>query len=428
MPAGPSGAPGGSRNVRDCPQVRILIINTDYPRFLQDHYARHPRLATASYAEQMQARNDSFFGVFDAYSKAFQACGHEAIEIHANNGYMQRQWMLEAGERPPIEWKLPARAEFLMRRIANRVLPLPFDTANVLRSPFDIAPWKLTEILVTQVKAYRPDVILNQSVSEVGSDLLEKVRRHTKLIVGQIASPMPDHESYRAYDLMISSLPNFVAHYRNMGLKAELNRLAFDRRALDAVDTQTPDVDVSFVGSISPAHPARTELLDYVCRHTDVQVWGNGLESLPADSPIRKNYRGEAWGREMFRALGRSRITVNTHIGIAGNYANNMRLYEATGMGALLVTDKKSNLAEMFEPGKEVVCYESAEECLDLVEFYRKNESERARIAAAGQRRTLAEHTYVRRVEKLLADQQELSPPLANILGLDPPTNSHTRC
>jgi hypothetical protein len=382
--------------------VRIFIINTDYSRFLLHHYARHPSLATASYREQMQARERSFFGVFDAYSKAFQNCGHEAIEVHANNGLMQRQWMLESSHRPPFAWKLPARADFLLRRVANRLLPLPFDTSNALRSPFDIAPWKLTDILIAQVKAFRPDVILNQSVSEVGSDLLELLRPNARLIVGQIASPLPEHEDYRAYDMMISSLPNFVDHYRAMGLKAELNRLAFDRRALDAVGAPPRDVDVSFVGSISPAHPARTALLDQVCRRIEVQVWGNGLETLPADSSIHRHYRGEAWGKDMFTALARSRITINTHIGIAEHYANNMRLYEATGMGALLVTDRKSNLVDMFEPGKEVVCYESPEECLEIVEFYRSREAERARIAAAGQRRTLAEHTYVRRAAELL--------------------------
>jgi spore maturation protein CgeB len=70
-------------------------------------------------------------------------------------------------------------------------------------------------------------------------------------------------------------------------------------------------------------------------------------------------------------------------------------------MGALLVTDRKSNIADMFEPGKEVVCYDSQEECLDLIAYYRDHEDERARIAAAGQRRTLAQHTYRHRTAEL---------------------------
>jgi spore maturation protein CgeB len=39
-------------------------------------------------------------------------------------------------------------------------------------------------------------------------------------------------------------------------------------------------------------------------------------------------------------------------------------------MGSLLVTDWKKNLHEMFEPGKEVVAYRSAEECAEMVQYY----------------------------------------------------------
>jgi hypothetical protein len=382
-------------------QVRILIVNTDYPAFLRQLYAATPGLDSASYERQLAVRNASLFGVFDAYSQGFVANGHEAREVHANNGLMQRQWAKEAGKRPPRSWKWPARLDFLARRVAHRLMPLPFDTSHVLRSPFDIAPWRLPDILLAQVRAYRPDVVLNQSVSEVGSDILDRLRPYTRLIVGQIASPMPDNEDYHAYDLMVSSLPNFVVHYRRQGLNAELNRLGFDRRVLAAIGTPARDVDVSFVGSLSPAHPGRAKLVEWLAGQTELDIWGNGLDQFPPDLPVHRRYHGEAWGADMFRVLARSRITVNNHIAIAEEYANNMRLYEATGMGALLVTDRKSNIADIFEPGREVVCYDSQQECLELIAYYRAHEDERARIAAAGQRRTLEQHSYRHRTAEL---------------------------
>ena len=74
---------------------------------------------------------------------------------------------------------------------------------------------------------------------------------------------------------------------------------------------------------------------------------------LPA-SAIRQCYEaGQAWGRQMYQVLLRSKIVLNHHGDIAP-YANNLRLFEATGMGALLLTDWKENLEEMFEPGKEI--------------------------------------------------------------------------
>jgi spore maturation protein CgeB len=99
--------------------------------------------------------------------------------------------------------------------------------------------------------------------------------------------------------------------------------------------------------------------------------------------------------------LRRSQFTLNKHIDVSEGYANNMRLFEATGMGACLVTDWKENLAELFEPGKEVVAYRSTEECLDLLRHFSAHQVERMAIAAAGHARCLAEHCYERRMNQL---------------------------
>ena len=105
---------------------------------------------------------------------------------------------------------------------------------------------------------------------------------------------------------------------------------------------------------------------------------------------------------DMYRALARSRITLNRHINVAENNANNMRLYEATGVGAMLLTDRKDNLHELFELGREVVAYSSKEEAGELVRHYLDHPDEAAQIAQAGQARTLREHTYAQRMQELV--------------------------
>jgi len=104
----------------------------------------------------------------------------------------------------------------------------------------------------------------------------------------------------------------------------------------------------------------------------------------------------------MYQLLAQSRITLNIHIDQAGPYAANMRLFEATGVGTLLITDWKENLHEMFEPGKEVVAYRSSEECAEMIQYYLEHEEERKAIAQAGQQRTLREHTYYHRMQELV--------------------------
>src|SRR5437764_8907748 len=98
-------------------------------------------------------------------------------------------------------------------------------------------------------------------------------------------------------------------------------------------------------------------MLERLARELPVDVWGFGSEGLPAGSAILGRYRGEAWGLDMYSVLAQSRITLNRHGEVAGGYAANMRMFEATGAGALLVTDSGKNLSELFEPGREVVTY-----------------------------------------------------------------------
>jgi len=110
----------------------------------------------------------------------------------------------------------------------------------------------------------------------------------------------------------------------------------------------------------------------------------------------------------MYEVLQRSKVTLNRHARInvrgreATDVANNMRLYEATGVGTCLVTEHKANLTEMFEPGREVVVYEDEADCVEKVRHSLSHESERRAIAEAGQARTLREHTYAARMEELL--------------------------
>ena len=92
---------------------------------------------------------------------------------------------------------------------------------------------------------------------------------------------------------------------------------------------------------------------------------------------------------------------MNVHIDISKNNANNMRLYEATGTGAMLLTDMKDNLHELFEIGKEIVVYQNVDDAIDKIRYYTSHPSEATAIAYAGQVRTLKEHTYANRMLEL---------------------------
>ena len=109
----------------------------------------------------------------------------------------------------------------------------------------------------------------------------------------------------------------------------------------------------------------------------------------------------------MYGTLRNSRITLNLHAindvrgAAATNFANNMRLSDASGVGTCLLTDAKDNLSDMFKPEEEVVTFADVDECVEKIRYLLDHDDERRTIARAGQERTLRDHTYGKRIAEL---------------------------
>ncbi len=335
----------------------IVFINTYYDAFLREHYLKNPLLHSKSYADQKESIQSECFGDSDFYSVGLKRLGWQADDLIVNAPLLQAAWAKENG--------------FTGEGLA---------------------------VALEQIRRCRPDIVYIQDLSMATRGFLELIRQHTRLIVGQIASPLPHQTDAAGFDVIFSSFPHFVACFRKAGITAYYQPLAFDARVLERTPDVSRDISLSFVGGISPQHGKGLETLEQLAGLVPVEFWGYGAAHLRPDSPIAGRHHGEAWGREMFTLLRRSRITLNRHIDVAENYANNMRLFEATGCGALLVTDYKDNLNDLFEIGTEVVAYRSPEECAALINYYLANPDEAEAIARAGQARTLRDHTYALRM------------------------------
>jgi len=352
--------------------LRILIVDTYYPAFLTAHYAKHDRLAGAPYEEQWQNLMATSFGTADSYSHNLARLGHAAHEIVANCEPLQAAWARERGIKP-------RRSRFPRLR-ADEVLVL------------------------AQAEAFEPDVVYCQNLGYLSRRALRVLRRRGALLAGQIASDLPPSEQLQSFDFLLTSFPHYVEAFRKLGVPAEYFRIGFDDRVLARLEG-APEATggVVFAGSLNRTqHREGNELFERVAQTVPIEFWGHDATGWEADSPILRGYKGEAWGLEMFRVLRRARVALNRHIPAANGFANNMRLYEATGVGTVLFTEAKSNLSELFEPGEEVVTYTAEEELVAKIRYYLDHEEERRAVARAGQMRTLRDHTYARRMQELV--------------------------
>jgi hypothetical protein len=132
-------------------------------------------------------------------------------------------------------------------------------------------------------------------------------------------------------------------------------------------------------------------------KEIDIDLWGVGFEGLPGS--VLRMYHGEAWGPKMFSILRHSYITINCGIDLVHPWIGNMRMFEATGCGALLFNDPGLNMPDLFEEGKELIVYENAQDCLVKLRYYLGHQDEGIEIAKAGHARTMKDHTYLKRME-----------------------------
>jgi spore maturation protein CgeB len=83
--------------------------------------------------------------------------------------------------------------------------------------------------------------------------------------------------------------------------------------------------------------------------------------------------------------------------------AVNQRVFDVPAAGGFLLTDFREQLAEVLEPGREVICYRQPEEIPELVRYYLKHPGQRRRLIQAARSRVLSEHTYLHRVQTMVA-------------------------
>lgn len=81
-----------------------------------------------------------------------------------------------------------------------------------------------------------------------------------------------------------------------------------------------------------------------------------------------------------------------------------LRDFEAPMCGALYCSGYSEELAEMFEPGEEVLTYRDEGELLEKIKYYLEHEGEGENIRIAGRQRALRDHTYQRRFDKLFKE------------------------
>lgn len=355
--------------------MRILLLWDYYESYLRRFYSLHP-IGDLPYYEQYQRILDDFF-VWVAYLLPYlEKAGHDAHIIIGNAEPLQRAWARENGAQ--------------------------YDRFTLIQE---------------QIHAYKPDVLWVAGLPHYTGTFLKGIAPSCGLILAWAAYAGCEKLDLRQVSCLLTSSSLFVEQFRRLGKRSELLMPCFDPRILSLLPARQPDIEVSFYGSLhSSLFTRRVDILSYLVRRTPMQVWAECPTIMRRPWPLRSFFmqfrylpillrrrgNGSVYGLDMFRLLRRSKMTFNVHVDAAQGQAGNIRIFEATGAGTLLLTEAAPNLSQMFEPNREVVTYSSKEDAVDKIKYLLEHDSEREMIAAAGQQRTLREHNAAKRAEEFL--------------------------
>lgn len=374
---------------------RILHVTAAYPACYPPLVAGIPE-NERTYARLLKAYVDSRVGWSDFWVRGMRRLGYEAEMVVCNFELLQKAWASERG------WQAaPGRG------------------------------W--AEILVAQTRVWKPDVIFIQDLYTVSAPVRRALRDAlpNMALLGWRFAPTPRPAELGDLDAVVTGAEVYAEEFRRVGIRTEVVPLFFPEDVLlDVVPPPERTRPFIFCGSIirnAGWHAERYRAIRKLLDNTPLEIhaaesafgaaaprWAFLLKACPRivkralpDAVCRRmplqqlyprRFRAAVSGLDYFRLLAETEICFNAHGDLAAAFAGNMRLFEATGMGACLLTDHKPNLADFFEPDREVVAYRTPAEAVDKARYLLAHPRERADIAERGRLRTLRDHTLAARL------------------------------
>jgi hypothetical protein len=202
------------------------------------------------------------------------------------------------------------------------------------------------------------------------------------------------------YDLVVCNFPSILDDWRRKGCKAEYFFPGHDPVMDTYANAGHDDLDLIFIGGFSrhqvnrslalraaastPGIRARFHLEDSrLTRLANFLPFMPGLGAYRHPPEIRVICAGPLYGRDLYAALAGTRIVLNGAVDMAGPDRGNMRCFEATGCGALLLTDA-GLYPDGFLDGETMVTYSSPAQIPEVIKRLVEDASWANSIARAG--------------------------------------------
>lgn len=358
-------------------KVKIVQIESFYPAFIKGYYARFLNIESWSYESQLQVLLESGWSSGQNVVPYLNPANFDSYYIIPSLASLQNKWAKE-----------------------NKI------DGNYIHAD---------EILFNQLERIKPDVIYLSDVFCFNFEILKFLSKKPFVMCWH-ATALSPNISWNSIDVLLSGVGSIRKHATELGVKAteefmsgapnfqQKNKMKFDSMG-----------DLCFSGSfVGGLHAARLKLF----YETALKVAPYKFDIYTSNLFIKNeavNLRisDAVYASDVINLYANYKVVIDAradfglHDHSFTGETSNMRIFEATKAGSMLLTQASQNLYKYFEVGKEIVTYESEDDLCEKIKFYLNPEHETLRnsIAQNGYKKTINSHSIENRAlwfEKIL--------------------------
>ena len=261
-------------------------------------------------------------------------------------------------------------------------------------------PDKFQEYLINTFKNYNPDLIFFGHTQNIKKDTINELKNlNSHVILSQWnEDPVMKSLSYSKQNLQnITNYSNIVDHNFITTdpsiLKNQINNIDNFHFFFVPVDKNIECFNVSKKHPIKDlfyamSHGVNRATLKRGKSDSRIHFLNNLIKKLDNIDYDFYGFQNKEpiWGNDFYKALNNSKMGLNLSRGLPTKYYTSNRIASLMGNGLLTFIDKKTQLDDMFNKN-EVIMYRNINDLTDKINFYKKNDHLRKKIASAGRKK-----------------------------------------
>jgi len=296
--------------------------------------------------------------------------------------------------------KKTGNTRFMLKALQRRVENVIF--INLPRSKKYYFWTDYRRVILRKILKQTPDLVLIYS-KDIPYPVLEEISPNYQTAIFFPDPDGPSDQKLIRYGALVDYLfitnKTHLAELKSLGVKNPIYCMqGCDRDMHRIIVTRNSKwaSEVAFIGR--PWKENRIKLLQAINQQFHLKTWGAQWRKYDLTCLKTRIYP-----KEYAKICYATKIILgcDQSVELEGYFSN--RTWITLGCGGFLLTNYNPGLEFIFTKGEHLEWYHNQEECLELIEYYLKNEDRRKQIAQNGHRFAHTHRTYDKVIDEIIA-------------------------